>query len=544
MVYTMHSSGNENENHDPDHEQSAKEACCQILGFDGNKTARGLALVSINCYSTKQTVNETSSYFTPIPRQNAFGRGSLVISNIFLSTSLVYLATEAAGCKDQAETCSNRVYGFKPSSLITNIAVVSGILSACFMPLVGAMIDFTPHRRKVGILSAMLLIFIQGLQMFTMSSTWLIMAIVQALAGCVYQVQVLGCLSYKPELANRVGETTMSNYLSKIAFLMTLSQIMFLILIVGLSSVWKTSPVLTAQISQCLSCIWILIAFLWGWKLLPTSKAKHGAQPAHLCTAGFDQLRKTAGSIKTRYRNSLRFFYTALVFAEAAVNTFGTVAVVFQTEHLKLSTTEVGIQFLIVLVMALPGTVVANFVSKRTDPPTSWMLCLLTFSLVTAVASCVLTGPSMKNVSYVFCAFWGLTIGWHYPTENLIFSRLLPKGQESELSGFNIYCAQILVWLPPLLFTAMNEQSVSMQWGLVVLVPFMLVAVGLLHLMAPWDESLEEVGVSLNSCSNSDGVLSPQLASSIQTEPCLESICPPKPYSYDNSRSVVATHIP
>jgi len=45
-----------------------------------------------------------------------------------------------------------------------------------------------------------------------MSLTWQIMAIVQELDGCVYQVQVLSCLFYNPELSNRVGETTMNSF--------------------------------------------------------------------------------------------------------------------------------------------------------------------------------------------------------------------------------------------------------------------------------------------------------------------------------------------
>ena len=51
--------------------------------------------------------------------------------------------SEQAGCVDDQGTvvdkCSTNVYGFSPTSLITNIAVISGLLSAIFMPIIGGL---------------------------------------------------------------------------------------------------------------------------------------------------------------------------------------------------------------------------------------------------------------------------------------------------------------------------------------------------------------------------------------------------------------------
>lgn len=106
-----------------------------------------------------------------------YGRGSVVMSNIFLASSLIYLACEEAGGlvtdEDGNKTCDSdlagSVHGMQPASLITNIAVISGLLSAFFMPIIGAIVDFTPHRRLMGILSAALLTAIQTTQIGTVS---------------------------------------------------------------------------------------------------------------------------------------------------------------------------------------------------------------------------------------------------------------------------------------------------------------------------------------------------------------------------------------
>jgi len=67
-------------------------------------------------------------------------------------------------------------------------------------------------------------------------------------------------------------------------------------------------------------------------------------------------------------------------------------------------------------------------------------------------------------------------------------------GRFQELSGFFVYCTQILVWLPALLFTALVEADVSKTYGVVAITSFFLVAIGILCFAAPWDEILEESG--------------------------------------------------
>jgi MFS-type transporter involved in bile tolerance (Atg22 family) len=69
---------------------------------------------------------------------------------------------------------------------------------------------------------------------------------------------------------------------------------------------------------------------------------------------------------------------------------------------------------------------------------------------------------------------------------------VLPKGQEAELSGFFVYCTQILTFLPPLIFTVMIESGINMKWGLMSMIIFFVIAIGFLCLVSPWEEVLKE----------------------------------------------------
>jgi len=150
----------------------------------------------------------------PCDEQSGIGRGAIIMSNIYLSTSVVYLAQERAGCIDEEdeviEDCDGKAYGFKPATFVANIAVISSVLSVLFMPVIGAIVDYTKHRRTVTMVSSALIILIQMVQIGTVQKTWLAMTILQAIAGFLYQANKMAVYAYLPDMAYRVGEGTMA----------------------------------------------------------------------------------------------------------------------------------------------------------------------------------------------------------------------------------------------------------------------------------------------------------------------------------------------
>jgi len=113
--------------------------------------------------------------------------------------------------RKREDECTEKVYGFKPVSFITIIVVIAGVMSALLMPIIGAIIDYTPHRKTAGVFSAGIMIMIQAAQIGTVARTWFPMAILQVIAGFLYHMQTLSVFSYLPELASNVGQKTMAS---------------------------------------------------------------------------------------------------------------------------------------------------------------------------------------------------------------------------------------------------------------------------------------------------------------------------------------------
>ena len=104
---------------------------------------------------------------------NGYARAALSMSNIYMNNMLIYFSCKAGGGfgeGEQANMCVNpnvTVYGMKPAALISNILIVAAVLSAILMPVFGAVVDYTRHRRKVGIIMSALLTIITAMQIGT-----------------------------------------------------------------------------------------------------------------------------------------------------------------------------------------------------------------------------------------------------------------------------------------------------------------------------------------------------------------------------------------
>ncbi|CAB9501118.1 Major facilitator superfamily [Seminavis robusta] len=451
---------------------------CQCLRFGGVEVAQGFNLIGS-------------------------GRGCLVMSNIFLATALTYLAAEEVGCVKEddngamivADNCDEKVFGlFRPASLITNIAVIWGVLAALFMPVIGACIDYTPHRWRIGAGSAAFLIMIQLVQIGVASSTWFYMAMLQALSGFLYQVQNLTAYAYLPEIARIVGEEKITKYMPTFTIVQFLSQALFLLLVIAVSLSLGFGDVQTARLSQVFNACTVSLTFFCGWRLMPPIPARHILPEGRsMLLQGFRQNFTTAKEINQHYRIGLRWFLLSVTFGDAAANAFTIVSVVFLDERLGLAGNEVGIFFFLALIGMIPGGKLAQLVASRTNPKVSWIISMVVLFVVSAVGALLLDKDNAVPFAFVWGFIIGVSLGWYYPSERTILSMIVPQGREAEVSGFFIYCTQILGWLPPLVFSLLVEADVDQGIGVICISAFFLIAIFAMSMSGPWQEILEEV---------------------------------------------------
>jgi hypothetical protein len=96
----------------------------------------------------------------------------------------------------------------------------------------------------------------------------------------------------------------------------------------------------------------------------------------------------------------------------------------------------------------------------------------------------VLRGPEDQHLCTFFGFCWGLSLGWLQPQNTSAYIPLLPSAnatQVTEMMGLYVFACQILSWLPPTVFTIMNESQISMSYGLGSLSLYFLVSLACLY---------------------------------------------------------------
>jgi MFS-type transporter involved in bile tolerance (Atg22 family) len=113
---------------------------------------------------------------------DAAARGPLGFLPSYVGLALLALASQQAGCT-KVYDCEKTVYGLKPSSLLTTVTSVIGVLAALGMPIFGAVVDRTPYRRRIGIITACIVIATTAVQISVGTVDWLIILCIEALGG-------------------------------------------------------------------------------------------------------------------------------------------------------------------------------------------------------------------------------------------------------------------------------------------------------------------------------------------------------------------------
>ena len=107
------------------------------------------------------------------------GEGFFITGSVYFSTALLHLGDQVAGCNDldldDDEDCDLKIWGLlKPSSLTATCAIIVSLGSSLAMPLIGAIIDHTRHRKSVGKWAAYSIIICNAISIaiFEETSSW------------------------------------------------------------------------------------------------------------------------------------------------------------------------------------------------------------------------------------------------------------------------------------------------------------------------------------------------------------------------------------
>lgn len=427
------------------------------------------------------------------------GRGPLNQVGGYIGSAILRLALYDAGCIAPGP-CDAKVLGgsIKPSSLLTLTSALVGFVAAILMPIVGAVVDHTTYRRTVGAVSGFFAVLFTGLQITIQQdpNVWLFILILDALQTFALLVHTTAVFAYLPDLSLKQDIT--SHYASRFNARQYVAQFVFVGAVILLGQLRDSnrslnSTVKTAREGASLAFGFGFVFIGYAWLFLFRSRPALSNVPDDqtLLNTGFKQVMKSSRKIWSRYR-ALKWFMISLLWSpEAGAGVIQSIVVTFLTVHLKFSALDLAKMNLILISGNVVGSYFAKFVCRMVNPLNSYRLALTSLAVSIAAGIYVADGPDKRGAIFGFSSVWGICMGWVYPSQRVLFCTLIPKGQETEMMGLFVFAGQVIGWLPPLLFTIMNEKDVPVRYGVGLVSIFTFVAVIFTLPMGNYDRAVQ-----------------------------------------------------
>jgi len=407
---------------------------------------------------------------------DAYARASIYMSSFFVGPALLKLASQQAidiaGClaKDEGyDECAkaSRIYGFKPSSLLTNMGTIAFLVSAISLPLFGAVVDFTPYRRQIGMFTAFGLAFIKIFELGLGPTTWFFVVCLQIMSSFLYSTHSATMYTYSAELSNQ--PTIQSKFQSSFALIIFVSMFLYTLEVLIPSRILHFEDVGIARFAILVSIINSVPLLSVGWIYFfrdrpPASKLPKGQT---ILTAGFRKLASTYKEISSEFRSVKHFLVFSLAWSEAGFAALPTIATTYMSEFLDMNSLQIGAVLLVTMIGGMPGSLIGNYFCRLyQNPVRSVQICLATFTLNTLGAGIFLRANT-QHLMYGFAFVWGICQGWMHPQHTTIFVTISPKENGAvEMMGLFLFFCKILSFVPPLIFTILNEVGIPMWIGI------------------------------------------------------------------------------
>ncbi|GBG28868.1 Autophagy-related protein 22 [Hondaea fermentalgiana] len=451
-----------------------------------------------------------------------------IYASLFASVALNAFALSVSDC--DGEIFSGAI---KASSLVSSLGVVEGVLNALLSPFLGSIADLTPHRKRglgisfcifLGMVLVQALFFLskdsdkldpedeEGIE-YLQRPLWqsdvalLILCVSVIIQVVSYEIAALMTQSYSSELSRDDLEVT--RYVGLGYTTLNSMQLLLAAVVTGISLVAGFSSFQQGTVGGFIAFILALFWFIPGFRMLGERKTVDPEFSRSCC--GLKHIGQTLGEILTKYPELLKFL-VSWALGSGAVTSVAILSTSYLQFHLGYDGVLTSAVMALALFFSVPGSLLTHRLTRYLSLKAIYILVLVIYGIsfilgpavlladsvpvndVNATATLtqyglcdfVITGDTEETrqepasftfyLLLVFTVTWGLCLGALYVISNSLFAALIPGGKESSFFGIKILFAKVLTWLPPLLFTTINEQVDSLRWAIVPLGPLFLLA--------------------------------------------------------------------
>jgi UMF1 family MFS transporter len=408
---------------------------------------------------------------------------STTIGTVFLGP---YLATLAEKAAIYSQDGTARILGIPiaADSFFPYCISISVGMQVLFLPILGAIADYSHRRKQMMQLFATIGAIATILMFFTTAPVWWLGGLLFITANLAFGAALVFYNSYLPDIASEDQRDRVSSFGWAMGYLgdgilLILNLILFL-----MSDKLGIPKDLAVRINLASAGVWWLSFSFFTWKRLRTRHAvKKLPKGETYARVGFRQLWHTVKEMKN-FPETLKFLLAYFLYNDgiqtviAISSTFAAAPILRGGIGLKQDTLIIVI--LMIQFMAFFGALLWGKLAKWMGSKQSILLSLVIWSGVVIYAYFGMQGSSRVLEFFILGAFIAIVLGGSQAISRSLYAQIIPAGKQAEYYSFYEISERGTSWIGPLLFGLVNQIFGSLRPAILSLIFFFLVGLAVL----------------------------------------------------------------
>jgi UMF1 family MFS transporter len=211
--------------------------------------------------------------------------------------------------------------------------------------------------------------------------------------------------------------------------------------------------------------VFALPAFLWLRESPPQGRIRGWTTYA---IVGFRRVGETLSHLR-QYRETAKYIVASLLFTDG-ITTVVSFAAIYATTTIGFSNKEVVFLFLVLNIVAFPGSLAAGYLADWIGAKRTIILTLILWMAV-VITGCLAT---TKAMFWVMAAGAAIGMGSTQAVGRSFMAQITPPSRQSEFFGFYVLSGKFASMFGPLLFGTISNVTGSQRLAVLSLLPFFL----------------------------------------------------------------------
>ncbi len=424
---------------------------------------------------TEAIVNDKKEIFGWAMYDWANSAFSTTVGTVFLGPYVASLARDAAAAAGSS-TASFLGIPIAPDSFLPYCVSISVGMQVLFLPILGAIADYS-HLRKalmrlfatIGAIATILMFFIVG-------NLWWLGGALFIVANLAFGAASVFYNAYLPDIASEEERDRVSSYGWALGYLGGGLLLAFNLAFYMFSDKLGVPGNLAVRINLASAGVWWLGFSFFTWARLRSRRAARALPAGDTYTSiGFKQLKKTFNEVR-HYPETMKFLLAYFLYNDgiqtviAVAATFAAAPVIqggLEQDQTALTAIILMIQFVAFFGALLWGKLAGWIGAKQ-----SVIVSLFIWAGVVIYAYVGLRGENVTLQFAILGAFIALVMGGSQAISRSLFAQMIPKGKEAEFFAFYEVSERGTSWIGPIVFGLANQIFNNLRMGILSLIFF------------------------------------------------------------------------